>query len=151
MQNRIYDFSPGFETSAQPDAGTPADPNDLITLSWIEANYYGKPKVTGSKASPSNIVAITGIVYSTEDYEWQQIMFIQGSGGAVDISANPQIQVGDKAGERLMLIGCSNTNTVLLEHGNGLILNGECILKDGSMIELMWSGVEWIEIARNMA
>ena len=32
---RIYDFTTGIETGTQPDAGTPTDPNDLVTLGFI--------------------------------------------------------------------------------------------------------------------
>lgn len=32
---RLYEFVAGIETSAQPDAGTPVNPNDLLTLSAV--------------------------------------------------------------------------------------------------------------------
>lgn len=32
---RLYEFIVGVETSAQPDAGTPTNPNDLVTLSFV--------------------------------------------------------------------------------------------------------------------
>lgn len=32
---RAYEFVTGVETSTLPDAGTPTDPNDLVTLSYL--------------------------------------------------------------------------------------------------------------------
>lgn len=32
---RLYEFVTGIESSTQPDAGTPVNPNDLVTLSAI--------------------------------------------------------------------------------------------------------------------
>lgn len=37
MKNRIYEFVTGIETSVQPDSGTPADPNDIVTKSYVDA------------------------------------------------------------------------------------------------------------------
>jgi hypothetical protein len=35
MKTRAYEFVTGIEASTQPDAGTPTDPNDLVTLGYI--------------------------------------------------------------------------------------------------------------------
>jgi hypothetical protein len=48
---------------------------------------------------------------------------LEGSGGAVDISANPQIVHGFD-GQRITLEGTSATNTVKLDDGDGLKLAG---------------------------
>ena len=37
MKVREYEFIVGIETSTQPDAGTPSDPNDIVTKSYADA------------------------------------------------------------------------------------------------------------------
>lgn len=32
---RVYDFTTGITTGTQPDAGTPSDSNDLVTLGFV--------------------------------------------------------------------------------------------------------------------
>jgi len=108
----------------------------------------GATTITGSAGAPQAITAAGGIAFTGSDYF--NMWFVQGSGGPVDLSANPQIAAGSVVGQRLLLRGCSNTNTVKLEDATGLLLNGECILSLGSMIELFWSGSTWDEISRNM-
>ena len=76
------------------------------------------------------------------------IMHIQGSGGAVDITANPQIAAGT-SGQILILEGTSDTNTVQLDNGNGLHLHGDAILGDDDIIVLYQGTSEWEEITRN--
>lgn len=103
--------------------------------------------ITGSRSSPSSIVAATGIAF-TGAY-WQNLWFIQGSGGAVTISANPQIAAATNVGQVLTLVGRSDSNTVTLSDGTGLQLNGPCTLIAGSVIKLLWDGTNWVELYRN--
>ena len=144
---RKYDFITGAETSTQPDAGTPTLASDLVTKGYADSTY--SPVVTGTYAAPSAIVAGTGIAFAGTGYF--SIWFIEGSGGAVDITANPQIVAGTIVGAMLWLVGCSDTNTVKLDHGTGLTLNGSCILGAGAVIQLMWAGATlgWTEVSRS--
>jgi len=105
------------------------------------------PGVTGTRAAPSAIVAGTGIAFTGT--KWVNTWFIQGSGGAVDVSANPQIAAATNPGQRLQLIGRSDTNTVLLEDGTGLELNGSWLGKASSVLDLIWDGTNWLEVGRN--
>jgi hypothetical protein len=94
----------------------------IETLDDLVAAAGGALTVTGTRASPSNIVAGTGIAYTGSDA--RQLWMIQGNAAGInDVSANPQIAAG-AAGRELILIGCSDANTVLLEDGTGLSLNG---------------------------
>lgn len=104
--------------------------------------------VTGSQSSATAIVAGTGINHNNVGNE---IIFIAGSGGAVDVSATPQVEAGDSDGDRLTLIGTSDTNTVTLEDGDGLSLNGTCVLGAEDVLELVWSDDDslWYETNRN--
>jgi hypothetical protein len=80
-------------------------------------------------------------------------MRIQGSPGAVDITANPQIAAGTD-GEILILIGQSNTNTVQLhDDGTGLQLNGGTAFTMGQYdtIQFVYEAASgnWIEMRRS--
>ena len=41
MNERLYEFNTGVTASAQPDAGTPTDPNDLVTLGFVTGGGVG--------------------------------------------------------------------------------------------------------------
>lgn len=104
------------------------------------------PVVTGTRASPSSIVAGTGIAFTGSSTI--NVWFISGSGGAVTVSANPQIAVGSVVGQELKLISRSATNTVTLSDATGLSLNGPWTgALDGSL-SLVWDGTNWLEVAR---
>lgn len=104
--------------------------------------------VAGAHNAPSAITAAGGIPATTAQ---RNKRYIQGSGGAVDVTANPQIAAGTNDGDELTLVGCSDTNTVLLENGTGLIMNGPYTMKDGSLIKFNWDAVQslWLEEYRN--
>jgi len=102
---------------------------------------------TGTRASPQNVVAGTGISFTGTDA--RQVWFIQGNAtGVNDITANPQIAAGATLGQELILIGRSNTNTVLLEDGNGLSLNGSYEMGEDSVLYLFWDSSVWVETSR---
>jgi len=104
------------------------------------------PTVTGSQASPTAITAVGGISFSGTNYF--NIIFIAGDSGAIDITANPQITAATNVGQQLVIISTSAVNTVKLEHGTGLLLNGSWIGGDNSAITLVWDGSNWTEISR---
>lgn len=103
--------------------------------------------ITGTRAAPSAIVAGTGVAFTGSS--GRNIWFIEGSGGAVNVSANPQIAAGTVLGQELRLIGRSDTNTVMFEDGDGLSLNGTCILGEDQILDLIWDGTNWVEINRS--
>jgi hypothetical protein len=104
------------------------------------------PNTVGSRAVPTDIVAANGVQFSGSYFE--NVYFIQGSGGAVDITANPQIAAGSFIGQKLLLIGCSATNSVQFDDGNGIKLKnkGSVYLFDDESIEFVWTGTAWVEI-----
>lgn len=94
----------------------------------------------------TNITAAGGITVTNPH------MRIQGDGGPIDITANPQISAG-KDGERLMVEGESNTDTVKLDNGTGLHLhNGSIILGKHDNISFYYDAAEaeWEEVARSV-
>jgi hypothetical protein len=109
--------------------------------------YLRQPAVTGTRASPSAIVAGTGVVFAGKQQD--NVWFVQGSGGAVTVTVNPRIAAGAYVGQRLTLIGRSDTNTVTLANGNGLSLNGDATLGADSSLTLEWDGTNWREVCRN--
>ena len=78
-------------------------------------------------------------------------MRVVSDGGAVDITAVPQIIVGTQ-GNRLTLVGTSDTNTVQVDDGDGVTLTGgaSIILKEGTKLTLVFndSTTSWTELIR---
>jgi len=76
------------------------------------------------------------------------LMRVQGSGGAVDITANPQIAAGTD-GEIVIIQGVSDVNTVKLDDGTGLALCGgvSMTLGNNDNISFMYDSgeTEWLE------
>jgi len=143
MAIRQFDFIVGPETSALPALGTVDSGTDVITLDYA--------RLLSSTFSSPEPITVAGVTTSDAVTE---IMYVVGSPGAVNITANPQISApptaGTRDGQRLILIGTHDTNTVLLEHGNGLNINGNMLLKSGASIELIFDNgtTTWFEICR---
>jgi hypothetical protein len=93
-------------------------------------------------SSTIDITAAGGITVT------KPIMHIQGDGGAVIVTANPQIAAGT-AGQILILEGKSDANTVELNNGNGLNIHGKAVLGDDDIIILYQGSSTWEEITRN--
>lgn len=106
------------------------------------------PAIAGSHSSPSLITAAGGISAPTALLTKN---YIKGNGGPIDITATKQIADGAFEGQGLILCGCDNTSTVLLENGNALIMNGPYTMKDGSLIRFNWDASQslWQEEYRN--
>lgn len=120
---------------------------DAVAAALSAAAAAGSlPDVTGTRASPSLIVAGTGIAFT--GVFGRNLWFVAGSGSAVDISASPQIVAGTNIGQELTLIGRSATDTVQLDDGNGLSMNGTAILGLNDSITFYWDGTSWVEINR---
>ena len=90
--------------------------------------------------------------FSHDGAHYHYFMRVVGSGGAVDIVADPQISAATD-GYRLTIEGTSDTNTVLLEHGAGLSLTNQTpiTLKNGDRITLVYDGslTTWYETSRD--
>jgi len=115
---------------------------------WLnELRNFIRPKVFGSRSSPVELVAGTALSPAADALE--QTHFIQGDGGAVNVSADPQIAPGSRVGQMLRLICCHDTNTVTYEDGTGLILNGTYVMVSNSLLSLVWDGSNWVEEYRN--
>lgn len=173
---RVLDFADLFESGVAPSTGSVSVFNVFASDAAFEADkgsagaagdiYYNtttnnirffktgdgwvnivKDVISASRASPNNITAAGGITASVSAQS--EIQYVQGSGGPINITANPQITVGTFAGQKLVLIGRNDTNTLTLEHGTGLALNGPCVLVADAVIGLVWDGTNWVEMFRN--
>jgi hypothetical protein len=136
---REYDFIVGPETSTQPTVSTPSVDEDLISLGYTK-------QTGGTRGSPINITAGGGI---TPTGALIEVMFIQGDGGPINITANPQIAAPTVTTQILILIGRHDTNTVTFEHSDGLVLNGNITLYADDMLYLIYDGTNWVEMGRN--
>jgi hypothetical protein len=103
-------------------------------------------RVAMTPSAVANITAGGGITVT------RAIMRIQGSGGAVSITANPQIGAGAD-GEMLILIGQSGVNTVRVNQGNGVRLSGGTFFTLGQYdsLQLVYDAGSgnWIELGRS--
>ena len=77
-------------------------------------------------------------------------MVVQGSGGAIDITANPQIAAGSN-GDILCLKGNSDVNTLTIDNGTGVVLTGgvSFVLRNNDTLVLAYNGTNWVENSRS--
>lgn len=106
----------------------------------------GRYLSNGTPAAPNLITAGGGIAVGNVGRELQ---FVAGDGAPVIVTANPRIGRGTVFGQELLVIGADDTNTVTLQNGNGLALNGAAVLGAGASLLLMWDGALWNETGRN--
>lgn len=126
---RDLDFSDTFTSATDPGQG----------------NSIG-PVITNTFASPGAIT-VAGITPADKRFE---LIFIEGDGGSIDVTADPQIAAGTVVGDRLIVMGGSgaNVNDVVFEDGNGLKLNSVISIREDSKLLLLWDGVKWSELQR---
>lgn len=115
---------------------------DANVSAWVIVGQRGT--VTGTRGAPI-AVPVGGITPLQLESE---TIYVEGDGGAIDITAIPQIAAGGNDGDELILIGVSDVNTIQLDDGDGLSLNGSMLLVNNSVIKLKWDGSTWIEISR---
>jgi hypothetical protein len=104
------------------------------------------PVITGSMGAPVAIVGAAGIVFAGVVID--NTVFIQGSGGPVTITSNPKITAGTIVGQRILLIGCSDANTITMADGDGVNLNGSIVFQQYTCLLVVWDGANWVEVSR---
>lgn len=117
-----------------------------LTLGTTEVSYgnvYAN-SLTFTTKSTQDVTAAGGIVF-TGSY-----VAVQGDGGAINITANPQIS-GGVLGKFLVVEGKSDTNTLTLDDGDGLQLSGgmSFTMGAGDSILFVYNGTVWIELSRS--
>lgn len=134
----------------------PSDDNDAENLVEImKLNEFGLNLSSGiisnktvNTPSPTFSLSASDSIPSTHT-----MTMIQGSGGAVDLTSNPQIAAGVD-GQFMTIMGMSDTNTITLETGDGLHLHsGKMIIgaKDHVLFHYDAMTNEWHELTNNFA
>lgn len=134
-------FDPDSADAVTVTAGTYGIATETILQDVLD---YLNRKVRGSRASPVSVTIAGLTALSCADQSW----YVQGSGGAIDLTAvNPNISAGTRVGQRIRLIGCHDTNTLTIYgvNTNKMITNGPRALEDGSVWEGEWNGTAWCE------
>jgi len=116
----------------------------------VTGTFTMEGRVVYTPSATQSIAAGTGV---SAAMLVNKIIRIEGSGGAVDISADPQIADGVD-GQVIILQGTSDTNTVKFDDGTGLALSGgvSFTMGVGDTLQLMYAvgtpGI-WYEISRS--
>lgn len=120
--------------------------NDTFS-SAVEPTASPLVKVTGSYASPS-LITVGGFTPAGRAIEKA---YIKGSGGPIDVTANPQVAAGTNDGDELEFECVDNTNSVKWDNGTGLALNGDYTMVKDSVLKLRWNAgaSKWTEVSRN--
>lgn len=138
-----YDDPSGQISIPKADASTDGylDNADFTTFT-----NKGKTVAQGSIGSPYGMNTNSDI---TPTADFRQFWFVKSNGGALVITSNPQILSGAFVGQEIILMGVDSTDYPILNGGNGLLLNGNCALKNKTTLSLIWDGSVWVETARN--
>jgi len=116
-----------------------------VNISANSITFVGSTSVvTGSRGTPIS-VTVAGITPAGVS---EERIFVKGSGGPINVTANPRIAAGTAVGQILKLVGRSDTDTLTLANGNGLSLNGDITLLADDVIVLFWDGTNWTEETR---
>lgn len=135
----VADFTyPGsrlkFQTHSQTHSTTQY--NNVMILDQNKGVSYPSSN-TGTVATSITKAQLGRIIYYSE-------------AAASDLSDNPQI-VDGYDGQIITIIGSSDTNTLTLDDGTGLLLSAQCVLGAGDTITLVYitalSG--WVEVSRS--
>lgn len=108
--------------------------DDLI----VGNNFIARPSVV------TDITAASGITVTNTS------MYIQGSGGDIDITADPQIIAGTN-GQILIINGQNENQKITLDNGTGVHLHGKAIIGDHDVLGLIYHNEDsqWEEMFRN--
>jgi len=121
-------------------------------LSYVDKDGYSSfPRVFVKEELVLEASAITAITAGGGITPTDPTMRVQGDGGAVTVTVNPQIAAGNNDGAIMVLSGESDTNTVTLNNGSGLHLHGKAKLgvRDSMILSYNATAAEWTEISRN--
>jgi hypothetical protein len=106
-------------------ADASADAAAASAQAAADSTAAGARVVIGSGSAPIDVVAANGIPFT--EVADDTVIYVQGSGGAVVVSAAARIQAGSRESQRLTLRGANNVQYVDLQDGNGLETGGQTI------------------------
>lgn len=125
--------------------------SSIVSIPTTPTIDYSSLLLNNTPSDTNNISAAQGI---NSARLIQTVLIIQGNGGAVDISADPQI-ADATVGDIIELWGNNNTNTVKIDDGTGVQLNGgvSFTIGAGDVLKLRYMTVggvtDWFEISRS--
>lgn len=128
--------------------------NDSIIVSGPEIDNVQRQLNFARKAVTQPTIATDGQITSV-NLVGTQVFTIESSGGAVTMSTTePIISDSPSAGQELVIMGSSSTNTVTLENvdaADGVLLNGQITFVAGTVLRLIYNAVidRWVEVSRN--
>lgn len=136
--------------SAISAAASASSASASATAAAASAASVAAPTVVGNSSSPTLITAAGGIAFTSTAYQTKN--YVAGNGSAITVTKNPQVVAGTKEGQQLRLVATDGTNTVELQDGNGLKLNGIWIGGVNSFLDLDWDNTAsvWVEAGRSM-
>ena len=126
----------------------PTDVAQTMVIQDLEVNEDLRvdKKFTLNPSAITNITAIGGITITNAT------MRVQGSGGPVTITANPQIVAGTD-GQLASIQGQSDTNTITIHDGDGLMLHSGSTLIIGNhdyiVMQYDATSSQWEEVSTN--
>ena len=127
-------------------AGAPVNGQILV----FDSSIPGKVKALDlvDRVATQTLTAAGQVDCGTEGGRLR-IVPVAGSGGAVDLTSNPQVlTAGVPAGKMCLLEGTSDTNTLKLDNGTGLVLQASYTLKDNQILTLVFDGTAWAETSQ---
>ena len=109
--------------------------NQLERFSY-DIELYFKLNRVNTRVSSQPSVSASGGISLTSFY-----IRCESDGGEVNITANPQIEAGIDVydGKILIIEGTSDTNTLIFENGDGLLMGSSFTLGDGDIIAFSWN------------
>jgi len=122
--------------------------------SWAASGGGGGTiTIFGSRGTPRSVVTATGITSGASHMStsaMNQKIYVEGSvAGNSDISASPQISNGTVDGQEMLICGRNDSQTIQLDTGTGLSLNGSAVLGVDDCISLSWDTSVWVEVSRS--
>lgn len=106
------------------------------------------PRFYGTRGAPNVLVAGTALIPTQKVIEQTWVI---SAAGPFSVSANPRVGLtGLVAGQKLNLIGSSDTNTITYDGDitKGMLLSGPCTLGKDTVLSLMFDGVNLVETGR---
>ena len=141
---------------------TPANPSAGFNKLYVKAdgsfyslNSSGTERLVGERWSISSSTSLgAGGTVSISLTTALQAFRVASSSGAVTLSSTPFGSSAPNDATCIRLIGTSDTNTVTLTYNDaakGCLLNGDCTLVKGSVIDFMYSSTDdrYYEVSRN--
>jgi hypothetical protein len=127
---------------------------------WVElpssAAGSGSPTVFGTYAAGRSVDPLVGVTVAASHMSNsavnQRVFIVSSTAGAVtdlDSGLATQVDNGTVVGQRLTLIGTSDTAVLRFLNGQGLSLNGDdWVSFNRKRLELEWDGSLWVECFR---